>query len=56
MAKRKAQSVARSGSKLAARKKSLVIRSAESSRLTGLRTLPAAKRQAAVDALLRAVR
>ena len=57
MAKKKPASIIRrTGSKLAAREKSLVIRSAESSRMTGLRALPVGKRQAAVDALLRTVR
>lgn len=52
MAKR-SRRFTRTGSVVDAPKKSLVIRSAERSRLTKLRDLPVADRKASVDALLK---
>ncbi|MCW2843403.1 MAG: hypothetical protein JWN22_1319 [Nocardioides sp.] len=56
MAKKKSLRATRTGSKVAAPKNSLVVRSAESSRMTRLRSMPTAKRQAAVTAFLRAAK
>jgi hypothetical protein len=56
MAKKKHLRVTRKGSTVSAPKKGLMVRSAESTRMTGLRNLPVEKRQAAVTAMLRTAR
>ena len=49
----KNRKVTRTGSVVDAPKKGLVVRSAESSRMSGLRSIPAKERDAAVRAFLR---
>ncbi|MDP3890503.1 hypothetical protein [Nocardioides sp.] len=46
----------RSGSMVPVPKKGLFVRSAESTRMTGLRSIPAGKRDAAVKAFLKTAR
>lgn len=53
---KKTQRVTRKGSLVAAPKKRLVVRSAESSRMAGMRTIPADKRDAAVRAFLKSAK
>lgn len=50
---KKSRKLTRNGSVVAAPKKGLVVRSAESSRMTGMRSIPTKNRDAAVRAFLK---
>lgn len=53
---KKTRRATRNGSVVAAPKKGLVVRSAESSRMTGMRSIPAERRDAAVRAFLKSAK